>query len=729
MKIQSRLPRFVAPLLVGWLLVVGCTTSGGFGKIGRGIPGDQQQAYDAALAHLPDDPGAAEAALEQFIADYPDSRLADDAAEQLARVALLQSRSVDALKWVEYVVAQYPEGDRIDSVRVRLARWEHERGDDEAARRLLDRVRESRLDGPDKRSLDRLLASMADDPVEKLSHLAGLRESLEREGQRISRASADSPAAEQLEENLRDVDVEIDSLLLAMTDSELLRASQNLRSRVPAGRVRLMLARRALAAGNFEGAQRFLDDAKRHQLTGSDEDRVASLELRLGLRGDVPGGVFLPTFADAAATDWPDLKNAHGTLGVVLPLSGRYAPFGQAALRGIMLAAGIFDRAEVSVEGQASGAKTRAVDDLPVALVEGEATPRVRLVVRDSEGSPELAAAAVRELADTDDVIAIIGPIFSSECEAAAREAESAEVPLLTLSNRIEISSERDYVFRMRTTPEDEVGFLVEYAVNELGAEQFAVLYPRSRYGRGMRTCYWQAVEDRGGRMVAAAGYEPDATDMSDAIREMIGYSLLTSNEKVALRERDQALRRGRRLEPEDAALLRKVLYDLVGPEGEPLPPIVDFDALFIPDGYDKVQLIAPQLALHEVDGIRLLGSSEWNDPALLKVGARHMRGAVVSTTFDRESKHEIVHDFVAAFQETFDGDPDAFSSGAYDAAAIALTQLAGGSDSRDDVRDGILRVHGYPGVSGVTSIQADGNARKRPFLLGITRGRFEPLN
>jgi hypothetical protein len=244
-----------------------------------------------------------------------------------------------------------------------------------------------------------------------------------------------------------------------------------------------------------------------------------------------------------------------------------------------------------------------------------------------------------------------------------------------------------------------------------------------------MRTRYWQAVEARGGQIVAASGYESDATDMSDAIRSMIGYALLTPNERVALQERDQALRRGRRFEPEDAALLRQVLYDVLGPEAEPLPPIVDFDALFIPDGYDKIQLIAPQLALHEIVDVRLLGSSEWNDPKLLKVGARHMRGAVISTTFDRESEYEIVRDYVAAFRESFGSEPDGFSSGAYDATSIALTQLVGGSETRQQVRDGILRVHGYPGVSGVTSIQTDGNARKRPFLLGIERGGMVSLD
>ena len=111
-----------------------------------------------------------------------------------------------------------------------------------------------------------------------------------------------------------------------------------------------------------------------------------------------------------------------------------------------------------------------------------------------------------------------------------------------------------------------------------LGAKSFAVLYPRSRYGRGMRTRYWDAVRERGGRLVAAASYEPDATDFNEPIRSMVGYNLLTENEKVALSERERALRRGRRLEPEDAALLRNVLYKQMGPEAVPLPPLVDFE-------------------------------------------------------------------------------------------------------------------------------------------------------
>jgi branched-chain amino acid transport system substrate-binding protein len=229
-------------------------------------------------------------------------------------------------------------------------------------------------------------------------------------------------------------------------------------------------------------------------------------------------------------------------------------------------------------------------------------------------------------------------------------------------------------------------------------------------------------VNARGGQLVAVASYDGDANDFSGPIRSMIGYDLLTSKERAALQEREDAMRRGRRLEPETAAMLREILYDLLGPEALPLPPQVDFDALFIPDAYDKISLIAPQLAFHEVQGTQLLGSSEWNHPDLVAIARNHVRGAVISTPFNADSPFEIVQTFVQSYRDNFGGEPNRFSSVAFDAANLVLMQIATGNDSRAQLREAMLAVRGYPGVSGVLSIGPDGNASKRPFMLGVQR-------
>ncbi len=705
----------------------GCATGGPSAPPATGA---ERAAYDAALDFLPDDPEAAQAALEAYLRDYPTSPLCGQAAEYLAKIAYDQGRTDDVFRWLYKVLREYPESPRAEAVRLRLARMELDRGVTEESQRLAGSIRESRLSAAERVDLMRLLADLAESPVTRLERLARARFLAER------------LEAEKRSAVIEAIEGDMIRGIAAMSVAELERAAADNKGRTPAALVRLTLAERALARGERELALTFLEDARRHEIGALAEGALMRVELGLGLAGDDGA---LPTFAEAAARVPQNLSEAQGTVGVVLPLSGRFGSFGDEALRGVLLAAGIFDRERDESEDSAEETEATPSADLsatppddsqsgPGFVLAPEAAalfggPDVRLIVRDSAGRPERAARAVRDLAEQDDVLAIIGPIGSKESEAAARAAQEAGIPLLTLSNRQEIAAERDQVFRLRLTIDDEVGFLVDYATQELDARRFAVLYPKTRFGLGMRAKFWEAVEARGGQVVAAASYAPDATDHSSAIRSMIGYSLLTDDERVALRERDRALRRGRRLEPEDQALLRHVLYPLMGPELEVLPPVIDFDAIFIPDAYDKIGLIAPQLALHEISGVRLLGTSDWNHPDLVRIARSHVRGAVISSPFFADSRYEAPRTFTDDYRSSFDMAPSAFSSYAYDGTMMVLAQLASGRLDREAVRQGILGTQGYLGASGVTSIMPDGNARKRPFMLGVTRSRIVGLD
>ena len=53
----------------------------------------------------------------------------------------------------------------------------------------------------------------------------------------------------------------------------------------------------------------------------------------------------LPTFAEAVDKGVPSTVGARGSIGVVLPLSGAFASYGQDSLKGVLLAASIFEQA------------------------------------------------------------------------------------------------------------------------------------------------------------------------------------------------------------------------------------------------------------------------------------------------------------------------------------------------------------------------------------------------
>jgi len=681
------------------------------------VPPEQRAAYDAAMGNLPANPSTAAAELEAFIATYPRSLLTDDALEQLSELAFADGRQEDGIRWLAEILTRHPDGDRAAAARLRLAQFEYARDRRAAARGLLDPLDLRKLGHSEQRAALRLRIALAQTPVERMEQLSLLRAKLQEEA---DDRKTDPVSAARLEARMQTVDRDIAALISTAASAELEEMLRDLRRRPPAASIMLELTRRALDAGQLDLASRRVKRSRSMVRSELEQAQLRLLNERLSMLIEVAeSDAALPPLREIAERARPRTEGAQGTLGVVLPLSGDFGSFGQDSLRGILLASDLFAEDE-NVVGLAG---------YPDEGMQSSRERKIRLVVRDSEGDPVKAAAAIRELAADPSVLAIIGPIFSAESLGAAESAERTGVPLVTLSTKEEVAAGRTQVFRTRTTPADEVGVLVAHAFDQLEATRFAVLYPETRYGRGMRKLYWDAVTARGGKIVAASSYDPQATDFSRAIRDMIGYRFLTSWERKALAQRREILRAARVLEPEQAALLRKAVYAILGPEIMPLPPIVDFDVLFIPDTSEKIALIAPGLAFHEIRGVRLLGSNDWLDPELLRVARQHVSGSVISTPFYAESDIPIVAEFVEGYRNVFDATPSAYAAQAFDAANLILVQLASGRSDRAGIREGLLDTRAYPGSTGVLTMRPDGNARRRPFLLGVSGRRFRSLD
>lgn len=734
---MSRNFRMIVAVVLGTLLFQSACALPGMIS-GPRIPAEEQSLFDAAAAKRRTDPRAARSGLEAFVETYPRSLLADEALENLAQIAFAEGRSDEGRRLLAQIIRDYPQGDRVSAARLQLAEANYARNQRTEARDVLAGLKLDALSPEKRMSALRLRVALAQTPVERLKYLSILRETLRdqlREG-----GAAEGASAATLQTRLDAIDHDLDAIVASAASAELEEMMRELRGRRPASSLALELSRRAIDSGQFDLAAQRLDRTEGLLRTDAERETYDLLLRRLEARlASASSDAELPPLRQLADGPRPRTDGARGTLGVVLPLSGSFADYGERSLRGILLAAELFEAGSGLLSG-GSGLLSGG-SGLPAGssgLLEGGggldagsagSTKSIRLVVRDSEGDPATAAAAVRELAADPSVMAIVGPIFSEESMAAADAAEGQGVPLVTLSTRESVSEGRPHVFRTRTTPGDEVDVLVEHAFNELGAKTFAVLYPESRYGRGMRKLYWDAVVARGGRMVAASSYEPSSTDFSEPVRDMIGYRFLTNWESKALRQRDELLRAIRVLKPHQQALVRKAAYSLIGPELVPLPPVVDFDVLFIPDAADSVAMIAPALAFHEVKGVRLLGSSDWVDEELLRVASRHVSGSVISTAFYAESDVSIVTEFVDRFTRMFEETPDAYAAQAFDAANLVLVQMASGFRDREGIRAGLLDTRAYPGATGTLTMRPNGNARRRPFLLGVSKGRFESLD
>ena len=379
------------------------------------------------------------------------------------------------------------------------------------------------------------------------------------------------------------------------------------------------------------------------------------------------------------------------TIGCLLPLSGPYGGYGRSALNGIELA---ISRQQVS--------------DPP---------PPIKLIIKDSAATPNSSVSAIQELA-RERVGAIIGPM--TDVEAAAREAQKQSVPLITLTQKQDITAVGSYVFRHFITPQNQVASLVDYLIGHLGLRTFAVLYPKETYGQTFKDLFWDAVVKRGGQMTALQTYDPRQTDFTDTIK-----NLVKAGQDHARQSRLQNEAANPSMEVQDPAQAPGLPAEgaaLAAPEEAG----VGFEALFIPDSTQKAALILPQLATYDVGGLTLAGTNLWHSEKLLPLSGAFDGRIVVADGFFKDSRLPAARHFVHEYRAIYNQDPGLIEALAFDTANF-LFGVMGRPDIRwrNSLLSAMKQQTMNEGASGPLFFDEFGEAQKTLFLLRIQDGRF----
>jgi ABC-type branched-subunit amino acid transport system substrate-binding protein/predicted negative regulator of RcsB-dependent stress response len=405
-------------------------------------------------------------------------------------------------------------------------------------------------------------------------------------------------------------------------------------------------------------------------------------------------------------------------LGIVLPLTGDLKGFADQALNGIALTLDLQGRGALQVE------------------------------VVDSKGEPDAAADAVEQLAQKG-VIAILGPLGIAEGLAAATRAQQLGIPILSLSRAEGLTALGEYVFRDMPTSSAQARAVAEYAQKKLNAKSFGILHPDSTYGDEMARYFWDAVDAGGSEVRALEHYPLRTTTFKPYVQHMVGRSPSDVEERQQFSDEAEKIMK----EITDPYRRRKALSQLRNLQA----PIVDFDAMFIPDSARTVRLIAPAIAAEDVittgcdtkelevvkrttkneqlRTVQLLGASLWDSPDLVdeRSGvARYVQCSIFVDVFFANSERPATKKFVDEFSSAYRRAPGFLEAHAFDAASILKRVLADRRpESRDDVRSALANLgKPFEGAAGDTVFGRDREAQKPFFWLWINRGNileFDP--
>lgn|GEM_PF-355766 len=366
------------------------------------------------------------------------------------------------------------------------------------------------------------------------------------------------------------------------------------------------------------------------------------------------------------------------TIGVVLPLSGKQAAAGNRALRGIQLGLGIF----------------------------GRNRSNFRLAVVDSEGNPDTGRRAVERLVNEDNVIAIIGGLLSKTATAEASKAQEIGVPMIVMSQKSGITQSGDFIFRNALTSQMQIKNLVEVAMGKLGMHNFAIMYPNDPYGVEYTNFFWDEVKAHGGNITAAQPYEAKETDFRGHVQRLTGtYYLEDRGEEYRLKLKAFQEKNPKRSVRQSAPSVEEIVS-----------PVIDFDALFIPDSVRAVGQIAPMLAYNDVNNIRLLGTNLWDTPSLISRGQKFVENSVFVDGFLSTDPKFVSSDFFTNFKSTFDDEPGLTELQAYDSALILRQTVAAGETNRIGLQHRLASLQNFQGAIGLMSVNAD-----REFIRPVT--------
>lgn len=355
-------------------------------------------------------------------------------------------------------------------------------------------------------------------------------------------------------------------------------------------------------------------------------------------------------------------------IGAILPLSGKRAKYGYKTIRGLKLGLGIY----------------------------GKSPSNFKLAIIDSESNPDSARRAVERLVVEDHTIAIVGSLLSKTSFAVATKANELGVPVIGLSQKSGLTEIGDFVFRNAITSSSQVKELVKTAMEKQGLKKFAILYPNDDYGVEYANLFWDEVLARGGEVVAAQHYKAKETDFNGPIKRLIGTFYMEDRKA----EYTYLLK--------DWYKQQKYINSRIQPPSELLPPVVDFDAIFIPDRIKAVGQIAPTLAYNDVSKVKLLGTNLWNHNSLIRRGQHLVEKSIFVDSITKTHPKFKKSKFFKEFKKVYGEDPGIFEAQAYDVGLLLRQLIISGERSRIGLKEELQKTNNFSGSLGKLNMNAN---------------------
>lgn len=299
---------------------------------------------------------------------------------------------------------------------------------------------------------------------------------------------------------------------------------------------------------------------------------------------------------------------------------------------------------------------------------------KIEIVYEDNQGDTNQSITAYQKLSQTDDIKIYITTL-SGTTLALAPLVENNQHILFNLNSAAPtISKAGDYIFRNNIYPPSEIKVLSTF-VNQKGYKKIALLMFNNDAGVEYKDLFSKDYISKGGVIIDSELYEQGATDFRTQLTKIKAKNV-------------------------DAIIMFAYANEggLIMKQAKELRITIPFFSFY---------------------------TSE--DSKLIEVGGSATEGLIYTHCFS-ESNDSVIS-FKEILQKKYRTTAGLFyTATAYDTLKI-LAKTLNECNKKDTtcIKTGLYNVKEYPGISGITTINADGDTEKSVFLKTIKNGQFVP--
>lgn len=306
----------------------------------------------------------------------------------------------------------------------------------------------------------------------------------------------------------------------------------------------------------------------------------------------------------------------------------------------------------------------------------------IKVVLVDNKSEKVESANAVARLIEYEKVVAIVGSYGSGNTIAGGEVANAAGIPVVGCSptNPL-VTLGKPYIFRACFIDPFQGAVMANFAVTELKAKTAVIIQDISNdYSVGLSSFFRDA-------FIKLTG---DPKSVAGVISYQTGDQDFTAQLTYAAGKKP--------------------------------------DVVFVPAGqYGDGALIIKQGKEMGITGI-FLGGDTWEAPEFIEVGGKAVEGSYYSTHFDASAiTTKAAEKFNKDFQAKYNRPPSAFAALGFDAFNMVIDAIkrAGSADPKA-IRDALAVTKDYEGVTGIITLDLNGDAVKDAIIRKVENGEFK---